>query len=168
MFKSPIVVIDTETTGFLGHDWARVIELGAVLIDTDGQEVGCFESLVRPDILDERAAGALAVNHIDPASLADAPTTAEVTALFREWCGDNWTTAYNVGFDRSFIERMGIYDLRWATCIMLRSKQVLGRQMKLSAVAEHFQVPVIGDAHRALTDARTAAGVMVAIKRMSS
>lgn len=181
LFKSPLLILDTETTGFPGQHWSRVVEIAAVLLDTDGTEIGRFESLILPDILDERAAGALAVNHITPEMLADAPPTEEVAARFVGWwktCGSPWATAFNVGFDRPMCERMTL-DLRWASCIMKRSMEVMGplgvlrpgkfgKQWlwpKLSFAAEHFGVSVVGDAHRALTDARTAAGIAIAIRR---
>lgn len=39
------------------------------------------------------------------------------------------------------------------------------RWPKLSAAAEHYGVAVVGEAHRAETDARTAAGIAIAIRR---
>lgn len=197
LFKSPIIVADTETSGFVHHDWARVLELGAVCLDTDGTEIGRFESFVRPDILDERAAGALEVNHITAEMLADAPMPGAVVHNFREWLrflGDPllpdgptpYCTTFNVAFDRAMMERMGIDGLRWATCVMLRSMDIMGpagtleslrqrdprydparpwRFPRLAVAAEYFGVPVEGTPHRALTDARTAAGIAIAIRR---
>jgi len=191
MFKSPILVIDTETSGFADRDWSRVIEVGAVLIGCDGSEVAAFESFVLPDILDERADGALAINHITREMLTDAPDAATVCARLDSWIvelGDPlvsdrfrpYASAFNVAFDRPMLARMGWAWDRWASCIMDRASEIMGaegllgdrrngryRWPKLSAAAEFFEVPVVGDAHRALTDARTAAGVMCAIRRTS-
>jgi DNA polymerase-3 subunit epsilon len=189
LFRSPLLVLDTETTG-LDPSWARVIELAAVLLDTDGTEVAKFEALIKPDILDNRAAGALAVNHITPEMLADAPPTAEVIERFEAWCGfysGPYATSFNVGFDRRFVEAMPVTSLRWAGCIMLRSMDAMGPAgalrpgrgrswlwPKLSHAAEFYGVTVEGDAHRALTDAApppgsrspsAAAGIAVAIRR---
>lgn len=170
IFRSPLVVLDTETTGLPRDKWAAVIEIGAVLLDTDGTEVDHWTTLIRPDVLDERAAPALAVNHIDPADLIGQPSTVSALASWRGWLsqhGDPWVTAFNVGFDRPMLERSGwTYD-RWASCVMLRSMPVMGvsRWPRLAAAAEHFGVVPDGDAHRALTDARTAARVAVEIRR---
>jgi DNA polymerase III epsilon subunit-like protein len=175
LFPSRLCILDTETTGFQHHDWARVIELGAVVLDGDGVEVAAWESLILPDILDERAAGALAVNKIDLDTLrATGIDPVEASRSFREWLALHdcrFVTAYNVAFDRPMVERhpLGLVDLRWASCVMLRAKAAVpgGRFPggSLARMAEHFGVAVVGDAHRALTDARTAAGVAVAIRQ---
>lgn len=176
-----LIVLDTETTGFPRDDWSRVIELGAVVLDTDGQEVSSFSSLVCPDILDDRATKALEINHIEAHELRGAPVVARVVSDFRSWAtstGARYVTSFNVGFDRPMVARMGLPDLAWASCIMERAMDVMGpagalpagryggwKWPKLSEAAEFFGVAVEGDAHRALTDARTAARIAVAIKR---
>lgn len=175
IFPSRLCILDTETTGLQHHDWARVIELGAVILDLDGSEVAAYETLVLPDILDERAAGALAVNKIDPDELrAKGCDPLIVAVAFRDFLAANdcrFVTAYNVAFDRPMVERhpLALVDLRWANCIMLRAKAAVPRGPfpggSLARMAEHFGVPVVGDAHRALTDARTAAGVAKAIRQ---
>ena len=188
LFKSPILVLDTETTGFADRDWSRVVEVGAVLVGCDGAEVACFESFVLPDILDERADGALAVNHITREMLADAPDAETVSARLESWIinlGDPLTSepftpyasAFNIAFDRPMLARMGWRWNRWARCIMERASDIMGeegllgerrngryRWPKLSAAAEFFGVTVDGEAHRALTDARTAARIMACIR----
>jgi DNA polymerase III epsilon subunit-like protein len=197
LFSSPLLVIDTETTGFPEASWSRVIELAAVLLGTDGEEVAVFESFVRPDVLDSRADGALRVNCITAEMLADAPDTDAVRASFWEWLGMTvdplaadqrapYVTSFNVPFDRAMVERMGLTELRWASCIMDRATRIMGPLgllrnadpshprydperpwlwPRLSLAQEHFGVPVVGTAHRALTDARTAAGIACAIRR---
>ena len=180
LFRSPIVVIDTETTGF-DTSWAEVIEIAMVLLDTEGTEIDHYASLVRPDVLDERADGALAVNHITREMLAGQPTPHMVAQTARGWLsthGDPYLTAFNVGFDRRFVEKLGLRGYRWASCVMLRAMPLMGsygalkqsrwgkpQWPKLSAAAEFFGVRVDGDPHRALTDARTAAQVAVEIRR---
>ena len=175
-----LIVLDTETTGFPRHDWSRVIELGAVALDLDGNEVSSFASLVCPDILDDRATKALEINHIEAHELRSAPPTTRVVPDFRAWAastGARYVTSFNVGFDRPMVARMGL-DLSWASCVMERAMDVMGpagalpagpyggwKWPKLSEAAEFFGVAVEGDAHRALTDARTAARIAVAIKR---
>lgn len=198
LFRSPLLVLDFETTGFQHHEWARAIEIGAVLLSPTGDEIQRFASLIRPDILDERADGALAVNHITREMLADAPCTEDVTEHFHEWydgCSEAlnpgagggrgpWCTSYNVPFDSVFAERMGLQVRGWAGCVMERSMRIMGpagvlrpanpRHRNydpdrpwlypgLAVAAQFFGVEVVGDAHRALTDTRTAAGIARAI-----
>lgn len=178
LFRSPIIVLDTETTGFPRQPWARVIELAAVLIDHDGNEVDSWSSLILPDILDDRAADAMAVNRITREMLQGQPSAFSAAASFRGWMGAArpYVTSFNVAFDRTMCERTGLTSLRWASCIMERAMVAMGdacprfddgrpKWPKLSDAAAHFGVPVVVEAHRALTDARTAAGIMVAIQR---
>jgi len=178
LFRSPIIVLDTETTGFPRQPWARVIELAAVLIGRDGREVDSWASLILPDILDDRASGALAINQITREMLSGQPSAFGAAASFRGWMGAArpYVTSFNVAFDRTMCERTGLTSLRWASCIMERAMVAMGdacpkfedgrpKWPKLSDAAAHFGVPVVGEAHRALTDARTAAGIMVAIQR---
>lgn len=190
IFRSPILIVDTETTGFPSHSWAAVVEIGAVLLDCDGSEAAVFESLIRPEVLDSRCDGALAVNKIRREDLAAADPAGVVAPRFLQWAGTvtphpHWTT-FNVAFDRPMMARSGIQTDRWATCVMLRAMDIMGPAgalvptepwdrrhdparpwvfPKLSRAAEFFDVAVAGDAHRALTDARTAAGIAVAIRR---
>lgn len=181
-----VCVIDTETTGFPGQSWSHVIELGAVILDPDGREIDSFSHLVMPPVLDERADGALAINHITAEELrrfgrSPATVAREVGDwLWRHQC--RFVAAYNRKFDEAMLRKMDGWsevDVRWLNCIMLASMDVMaaagaterfskhGRAKwpKLSASAEFFGVQVTGPAHRAVTDARTAAGVMVAVAR---
>lgn len=184
LFQRCVCVLDTETTGFADRDWSRVIELAGVILDIHGDEIAAWESLVLPDILDERAAGALAVNHIDPDQVrAIGMPTAEAVAAFAAFLAEHecaWVTSFNAAFDRPMVERMGL-SLAWAPCVMEDACEIMGplgllrpakygRKWlwpKLSHAAEHFAVPVVGLAHRALTDARTAAGIACAIGRLN-
>jgi len=188
LFRSPVLVVDTETTGWVGQEWARVVELGAVLLHVDGTEAGAFGSLVQPDILDHRADPALAVNQIARDALAAAPPKEQVVDAFSFWLSylgvpRPWVTSFNVAFDRPFLERMGAHGHRWAPCIMLRARAAMkhgavemgmARQAEkprsvhgpsLARAASHFEVPEAGEAHRAVADARRAAGVLCAIRR---
>lgn len=170
LFSQPLIVLDTETTGIFGkHEWAEPIELGAVALDCEGNEVGRFAEFIRPSVLDERAAEALAINQITPEMLTGADDAMAVGLRFIRFMGDHdcrYVTAYNVAFDRQGAEKMGL-ELQWASCIMDRAKADMrvSRWLKLSVAAEHYGVPVVGEAHRAETDARTAAGVACAIRR---
>ena len=103
-----------------------------------------------------------------------------------------WWTSYNVDFDRPMLRRMGFVTGRWASCIMVRAMQIMGAAGVLRAAdpshpryredspwlfpplapnpksgtsaCEFFGVDPILPAHRALSDARTAAQVLLRIK----
>lgn len=187
LFPRPLVVLDTETTGFPEAPWSRVLELAAVLLSPDGEVLDTFESFVRPEIHDDRGAGAERVHGITAAMVAEAPLAGPVADAFRAWGrakGAAAVTSFNADFDRPMVERMGLDRLPWAGCVMLRAMEVMGPAgalrnadpshpryvpgrpwlwPSLALAASFFRVPVEGDAHRALTDARTAAGVALAI-----
>ena len=170
LFSQPLIVLDYETTGLFGkHDWAEPIEIGAVALNEEGAEVGRFASFIKPTVLDERADGALAVNHITPEMLVDAPDALMVGLRFVQFMGQHgarFVTSFNIAFDKQGAEKMGM-ELQWASCIMERAMKGMNvrRWPKLSVAAEHYGVAVVGEAHRAETDARTAAGIAIAIRR---
>jgi DNA polymerase III epsilon subunit-like protein len=74
--------------------------------------------------------------------------------------------AYNVEFDRWFLERepWKIPVASWGECVMAAAKGAmdLGKNPRLATAARYFGVGPSG-AHRALADARTAARVHQAI-----
>lgn len=170
--NGPLVVIDTETTGFPGQSWACVIEIGAVAYDAKGRERAAFNSFIRPSVaLDDRAAGALAVSGIEPEVLADAPTSEVVWAAFCAWsrcisAGTPVVTAYNVPFDKRMVESLpGWGALPWdpERCVLKAATKALGK-CKLNVAAERLNVPVYAPLHRALSDARTAGAVHWALQ----
>jgi len=173
LFSRPLLVIDTETTGLPRHKHAQVIEIGAVLLSCSGHEIASCGALVRcPLPLPPEADYAMKVNQINPAHIAEAGdammSSRLLWAIVKEI--DPMVTAYNVGFDRPMLVKSGIRfgaAERWGPCIMLTAKRAMGvsKWPKLSAAAEHYGVTVEGQAHRAITDARTAAGVAIAIAR---
>lgn len=188
IFSQSLVVLDTETTGFPSHPWASVIEIAGVRLSRDGEEIDTFSAFCLPAVLDARADKALEINQITREMLVDKPAPEAVGSAFAEWVADDFVTAFNVDFDRPMCERMGLRSLRWASCVMLRAMAVMGPAgvlraadpthpryqpgrpwlwPSLAAAGDHFGVPPCEPAHRALSDARRAAGVAVAIQRLS-
>lgn len=167
LFPAPLVVVDFETTGFQHHDWAQPIEIGAVLLDTDGSEIGSFESLIF-QVIDDRAYPALEINGIKPVDIVDfGKLPGEVAMSFSQWLQGRWCTSYNIDFDSVFMTRLGV-DVRWVSCVMKKAQADIGRRTSLANAAKHYGVEFTSTAHRALADARVAAGIAVAIKRKSS
>lgn len=175
-----VIVVDTETTGFGGENTC-IVELGAVVISTTGQELAAFSSLVRPDPrIDREHPGvqkAMEVNGIPWHEADAAPSALEVWNAFCQWgspfaaSGEavSPVTAFNVPFDKRIIEAEAAFGpLPWASfCILAQARRhmkTLGRKgARLSNVAEHFGIVPDGPAHRAVTDARTAAKVWFAL-----
>lgn len=191
LFSARIIVLDTETTGFLSDRNARVVELAAVCLDEAGEEVGTFESLVCPDVLSwEGLEAASKVTGITWEEVVAAPRNTQVSAEFGRWVeeqGTSFVTSFNTDFDRPMMDRLPAPEgLRWVSCIMRRSMELMGPAgalrdanprhprydsgrpwlfPKLSAAGEFFGVEPEGDLHRALCDARLAAGVMRELQR---
>ena len=183
LFSDPIIVLDTETTGFF-HD-SEVIEIGAVCIDEWGRERTTFSSLIRPNRIDGRAKQALKINKINPNSLRTAPSPETIMDCFTQWIeriptsnGPVMCTAFNVPFDKRMLEKMGIH-LRWGECIRTMTNNLMkktGQQPRdvkgkakapsLEEACAYFSIPYPHDAHRALSDAKVSAQVAIeAIKK---
>jgi DNA polymerase III epsilon subunit-like protein len=186
ILRSPIIVLDTETTGLTADPDAAPWEIGAVYVNTLGLEQSSFSAVMRPTVLDASMAEALAVGGVTLAEVEAFPPAAQAARSFLEWfdsCatayGPPRVTAFNVAFDCPMLERMDIEFDAWAPCIMEAAKRAMGRAKalpwwrglndwkmpKLSQAAKFYGVPQQEPAHRALADARTAACIMVAIQR---
>ncbi len=90
----PIVVLDTETASPRGAP--HLIELGAVRA-VDGEIVGRFESLVRPQV--PIAPEAAEVHGLEDPDVADAAPADEVLARFLDWLGEDWMAAHDAPRD---------------------------------------------------------------------
>ena len=177
VFAQPLIVIDTETTGF--HKQAEVIEIGAVALSRKGQILSTFSALIQPKHLDDwRTEKALLVSGITKAELRQAPEPERVRMLFAQWSAavSRATSvrpkalAYNAAFDKKLLERMGIFcehlGIEWGECLFTMTQQLLnhrgvffrsaeGRRKKpsLSNACRYFDIPQPVNAHRALDDA---------------
>ncbi len=163
-------MLDTETTGLPSAEWARVVEIGAVVLDANLQEIASFASLAFPDVLDHRAERALAYNNIPVDEVRDAPHITVVRRDFLSWLAVHDVTevwAYNRTFDETMLLRSDIV-LPWAGCVMREARHVMPERAKdppLSEAAIYFLGrQAVTTTHRALDDARLAAGILQAIR----
>lgn len=178
----PLMVVDTETDGLPDDPDARVIEVGAVVIDRAGVELAAFSSLVRPRYQrwsDPGVLAALAVNGITQTMLEEAPHCAAVDKALRAWMQLTYRrprlTSWRTSFDRLMMSRSlpVTMDWDWTRCIHQVAKRELGMMdhkhgPKLDIVAEYFGIAVEPTTrHRALNDARLAARVAVALEATS-
>lgn len=182
------LVLDTETTGLVEHDFATIVELGAVIVAPSGFLVSRWRSYVRPLVLPlpPEADEAMRVNGIDLANLADAPTWPDVRSGLLGWLFSSdyvasfslgTITSFNVDFDRTMVDRaggLGVLDRMWGDCIQLDAGAKLHdteahtrrdpRRPSLRWTARELGIEQVEPAHRALSDAETAARVMVALR----
>jgi DNA polymerase III epsilon subunit-like protein len=107
-----LALIDVETTG-LDADVHEMIDIGAVYVDTEGQELGRFFIRINPAHPERAQAGAKAVNGYSEErwrSLGAVSPTEALRAFeeFHRRTAANRTmvfTAFNVGFDQAFVSR---------------------------------------------------------------
>ena len=168
-----IAIVDTEATGLPNQEWARVVEIGAVVLHPhrDYAEVNSFSSYVYPGngMLHEECNRALDYCGIKMVDLVDAPAADKVARAFYEWVAQHQVTevfSYNRSYDETMLKRSG-FELPWAGCVMRMARAAmpgLKKDPSLAAAAAHFGVPLT-EAHRALPDARAAAEVFAAIRR---
>lgn len=186
LFRSPLIIIDTETTGLLSNAQATPWEIAALALDEHGQEVDTISILGRPDPWDEAMRPIVALGGIDPEEVLAAQPLAEQLDQLSGWLGDHMSrgarlTAFNIAFDAPMLTRCGL-DLAseaWAPCVMEAAKKAMGRagalpwfrkyndwkMPKLSEAASFYGVPQQEPAHRALADAWTAGLIAVAMQR---
>lgn len=168
----PILVIDTETTGWGKQD--RVIELGAVALTPGGVEIGHFGSLVRPAFkITEAHQRALQVSGIREEELERAPEAGRVWETFLQWAGLHAPAvevlAFNVVFDQRMMEQTfpGSVHLPWGDCIMRSASEKINgtrKSIKLATAAVELGVDLPnGPNHRAVYDATLAARVWAAL-----
>ena len=157
------VAFDTETSG-VGED-ARILDVAAILF-VRGRPVASFESLVNPGDIDwGKAKGALDVNGLTRAELADAPSFKDILwPLAGVFQRSGIAVAHNASFDLRMIRQelahlpgrqnpldgMEVFD----TLLLDFSLREGFLSRKLGQCAGRWGV-VLGGAHRAYADAET-------------
>lgn len=165
-----IAVIDFETTGMAGAGGGRATEIAAVLV-RDGQIVDQYASLMQTGVFVppfiERLTG------ISNAMLADAPPAAEVMREVADFTAGCPLVAHNASFDRSF----WLAELAMAgaepdpahafACTVLLARRLYPEapNCKLGTLADFFDLPRAGRAHRALADALVTARLLLRMQR---
>lgn len=160
----PYAVVDVETTGGRGS-YHRITEIGIVKI-INGEVVATWQSLINP----QRSipANITALTGIDNAMVADAPIFAEIADELESFTEGCIFVAHNVNFDYGFIRHE--YDRldrsyrrpKVCTCADMR-KAVPGlRSYSLANLTRHFGIQMDRH-HRALSDAKAAAGLLKVI-----
>lgn len=97
MHTTPYAVIDLETTGFGPSD--RIIEIGVVLLDPDGNKEGTWECLIQPN----RDIPNTFVHGISAADVVSAPTFREVAAHLQLLLEGRTMVAHNAPFEIRFL-----------------------------------------------------------------
>lgn len=155
-----IAVIDVETTGLFPHRNDRILEVAAVVVDSQGKLVREFVSLTNP----ERDIGPSRIHGLTSEDLLDAPRFAEIAAsLFECLDGARAIAAHNIRFDFRFLEaELARFGCTMPQCHRLCTMQLAGGGTLADCCAD-FGVSMEGEPHSALADARSAAHLLVSV-----
>ena len=153
----PLVFVDVETTGLDPATGDRVCEIA--LLRTQGrQELARFESLVHPQRL--MHPGAMAINGITDAMLANAPPFAAVLSQIWELLQQAVLIAHNARFDVGFLRHewqvagQVLPSLAVVDTLALAQARYRFRHNSLGAIARELGLQPTG-LHRAMVDVET-------------
>lgn len=159
-----IAVVDVETTGVNPYRHDRIIEVAAVITDSDGDTVREFTTLINP----ERDLGPTSLHGLSAEDVLGAPRFADIADKLIDAVTDCVAIAgHNVRFDCSFLaqefERIG---WTFPRCHSLCTMHLAGGG-KLASVCRDYGVAFEGEAHSALADARATARLLHVLLRAS-
>lgn len=158
---SGFAVIDLETTGFSYQKTDRIIEIGIVLLDINGEVEGEWETLVNP----KRDLGKTSIHGVEASDVLGAPEFSDIIGDIISLIEDRVLVAHNASFEMNFLraefERAGFdFPVEDAFCTMQASRNILPiMNHKLATCCESVGVELI-DAHTAIGDARATAGLL--------
>ena len=156
------VALDLETTG-LDPDADRITEVGAIRFDAGGRELAAFETLVNPGRpipqFVQRLTG------VTDEAVCDAPPLSEIAGQLVDFIGADVVVGHNISFDLGCLQREGVrlttpsVDTAELSRLLMPSSQARGLIDLAATLGVAAEVH-----HRALADARTAAGVFNALR----
>jgi len=152
-------VIDMETTGLANDD--RVLEIAIVRFSGDGKHFDQWTTLVNP----ARDLGATDIHEVrDFLEVKHAPRFEDIAGDIADRIQGTVLVAHNAAFDVRFLlkefKRIGVDLPELPTLCTLRLGCKLGAHSRgLLACCTQFGIP-IGNAHRALDDAQSAARLL--------
>ncbi|MFF0312900.1 exonuclease domain-containing protein [Streptosporangium sp. NPDC004379] len=151
------VVVDVETTGFSPARGDRICEIALVSLDTGGETVDEWHSLINP----LRDTGPAHVHGITRAMVAGAPAIEEVLDEVWSRIAGRVLVAHNASFDLRFLRDLpGSQWLTETLCTQKLAPEFIPHgKWTLSACCERAGIP-LSDAHHALVDARAAAELL--------
>lgn len=160
-------VVDFETTGLAPERNDRVVEVGLVLVDDDGQIEQEWTTLINP----RRDVGATHIHGLRAGDLLDAPEFCDIADQILGYLTGRSAVAHNASFDMRFLHnelnRAG-YDIPSrppALCSMKWSGKLVG-PAKLRHACEALGLEH-ENAHSALGDARATARLLAQLMRLA-
>lgn len=174
-----MIIFDTETTGLIDNIAAplrlqpHIIELAAVKINLNGDELGSWSSIFKPPIsLPDKIKE---VTGLTDAMLADAPRFVElVDSLADFFLGEDTVIGHNLSYDISMLvlelrridrEHKFPFPLRHI-CTVESTQHIHGRRLKLGELHERLCGFAFEDAHSADADARATMRCVIKLMEM--
>ncbi len=156
-------VVDLETTGLRPSWHDRIVEIGVVHLDPNGDVESTWETLVNP----ERDLGPQEIHGIAAADVLAAPTFADVAGTVTDLLRGRTVVAHNATFDTSFLrasyENLGVNvpirsatslcTMRWAGQLMPRAPRTLASCCTQAGIR-------LNEHHAALADASATAALL--------
>ena len=165
---SSLAVIDFETTGATPAQGARATEVAICLLE-NGRIVDRFASLMNAGVTIPPFI--VQLTGISNAMLAEAPPSSEVMREAARFVGERTLVAHNAAFDRQFwraeLAHCGLAAEHAFACTVRLSRRLYPEapNHKLGTLAEWFDLPTSGRAHRALADAEVTAHLLARMLR---
>ena len=160
---SCLAVIDFETTGATPAHGARATEVAICLLE-GGRIVDRFASLMNAGV--RIPSFITQLTGISNAMVAAAPSADVVMREAAAFVGTRPLAAHNAAFDRQFwrseLAHCGLQAQHDFACTLLLSRRLYpdAPNHKLGTLAQWFDLPSSGRAHRALADAEVAAHLL--------
>ncbi len=160
-----ITFLDTETTGLdlFRHE---VIDIAALQLRWNGSnftEISRFESKIKPDAIENASEVALKINGYTNRKWKEAPHSSTFLPVIRAYVNTSEAVAgQNLVFDYRFINKMfdaneqerpkwpQYIDTKWMADQLVHDKKL--KRSSLDFLCEHYNIPVVGRAHTAMTD----------------
>ena len=152
-------IIDVETTGLSPRNGDRLVEIGVVRLDENGEITDRIDTLINPGI----RVGATHIHGITEDMVADAPTFPDMASVLAKELAGTVIAAHNASFDMGFLlaefHRSGYRTIRLpalCTLVLARRSFPFLQSRSLSSCRRHLGITDEG-AHNALADARATA-----------
>lgn len=154
-------VVDVETSGLRPYEH-RVLSVAVLTLDTAGEPVGEFSTLLDPGC----DPGPVHIHGLTRERLRGAPVFEEVAEHIGTLLAGRVMVAHNAQFDYEFLAREFARARSWLPVSQRMCTLALNRRvgpptddLKLASLAAHYNVPQ-QRAHDALDDARVLAGIL--------
>ncbi|MBI1348448.1 hypothetical protein GC163_19415 [bacterium] len=160
MLSDYIAVIDVETTGLFPKRHDRIVEIGIVVMSSEGEIQFEYETLINPN----RDLGATGIHQIQALDILQAPVFEDVAGDIAAILSKIPVIAgHNISFDSRFLvheyERVGV---KLPEIPLLCTCRLFGRG-SLQACCRELGISFEGMPHRALSDARATAQLVASL-----